>query len=334
MNFNLPDGSPFVGNTAAKTLLSAQIDNGSFPHAILIEGAVGSGRRTLARLLAAAALCTDSGHRPCGTCAACRKAFSGNHPDITELGGEGEARSFHIDVVRTLQEDAYILPNESAKRVFILANVQNMTEQAQNALLKILEEPPAHVLFVLTCEQRSALLETVLSRVFTVSLGGVTAYEALGVLQKRLPDKSAEELSRAATLWGGNIGQALLGLQDGSYREILDILPALAAGLTAPNELSLLLATAPLEKRKDAVPAVLSGLQLIFRDALVAKAGNPSFLGTCPEASKTLAQSLTVPRLLALLSTVEDLQKARLRNINHTLFVTLLCSRLRRAAGR
>lgn len=334
MNFNLPDGSPFVGNAAAKTLLSAQIDNGSFPHAILIEGAVGSGRRTLARLIAAAALCTGGGHRPCGLCPACHKAFGGNHPDITELGGEGEARSFHIDVVRTLQEEAYILPNESSRRVFLLANVQNMTEQAQNALLKILEEPPAHVLFILTCEQRSALLETVLSRVFTILLGGVSAEEALTVLRKRLPDLPQEELTRAAGLWGGNIGQALRGLQDGSYREILDILPTLASGLVAPNELALLLATAPLEKRKDAVPAVLSGLQLIFRDALVAKTGGASFLGTCPEVSKTLAQALTYPRLLSLLSVVEDLQKARLRNINHTLFITLLCSRLRRAAGR
>ncbi|MBO5929419.1 MAG: DNA polymerase III subunit [Clostridia bacterium] len=333
MNWLLPDGSPFVGNAAAKALLSSRLDAGSFPHAILIEGPVGSGRRSLARLLAAAALCSED-QRPCGMCSACRKAFGGIHPDITELGGNGEARSFHIDVIRTLQEDAYILPNEASRRVFLLWDVENLTEQAQNALLKILEEPPAHVLFILTCEQRSLLLDTVLSRVFTVSLSGVSTEEALAVLQSRLPEKSPNELSRAVVLWGGIIGQALRGMEDGSYQEIVDILPTITAGITAPTELSLLLATAPLEKRKEAVPAVLSGLQLIFRDALLAKSGSTVFLGTCPAGSRALAQALTRPRLLALLSVIEDLQQARLRNMNHTLFITLLCARLRRAAGR
>lgn len=334
MNWTLPDGSSFVGNTAAKSLLSARLDAGAFPHAILIEGPAGSGKHTLARLIAAAALCSGTGQRPCGACPACRKSFAAVHPDITELGGAGETRSFHIDTVRALQEDAYILPNEASLRVFLLWDVQNMTPQAQNALLKILEEPPAHVLFILTCEQRALLLSTVLSRVFTVSLGGVSAEEALSVLKQRLPEKSNDELARAAALWGGVIGQALLSLEDGSYREVLELLPAVASAVTAPTELELLLATAPLEKRREAVPAVLNGLQLIFRDALIAKSGGSVFLGTCPDVSQALAQTLTRTRLLALLSAVEELHLARLRNMNHTLFVTVLCARLRRAAGR
>jgi hypothetical protein len=218
--------------------------------------------------------------------------------------------------------------------VFILCDIQNMTEQAQNALLKILEEPPAHVLFLLTCQQRSQLLETVLSRVFPVTLGGVSTSEAVAVLQRHLPDKPKEELTRAAVLWGGVIGQALQGLREGSYREILAWLPPLAKGVVASSELALLKATAPLEKNKNAVSAVLSGLHLIFRDALCARFGNTSCLGTDPETSRMLAQTLTQGQLLSLLNVVEELQTARLYNINHTLFLTTLCSRLRRAAGR
>lgn len=333
MNWTLPNGVPFVGNDAAKALLEPRVGGGSLPHAILIEGAKGTGRRTLAHLLAAAVVCRSSA-RPCGVCPACAKVFSLNHPDITVLGGDGEARSFHIDAVRTLREDVFVLPNEAPVRVFILCDVQNMTEQAQNSLLKVLEEPPSHVRFILTCEQRTQVLETVRSRVFTVSLGTVSADEAKRVLRLRLPNQTEEELDRAAGLWGGNIGQAIDGLSDGSYREILEILPPLAAAITAPTELALLTATAPLEKRKELATAVLSGLRLIFRDALVERFNHHDHQGTAPSVSDRLAQTLTRQQLLALLRVVEELQTARYFNMNHTLFLTVLCARLRRAAGR
>ena len=334
MNFTLPNGVTFAGNAAAKAQLAARIDSGTLPHALLLEGPAGSGRRTMARLLAAAAVCRSAEEKPCGHCAACHKALSSIHPDITELGGAEEARSFHIDVVRTLREEAYILPNEAPVRVFILCDVQSMTDQAQNALLKLLEEPPSHVRLILTCENRSQLLETVRSRLYTVTLGGVSANEAAAVLAHHLPEHTGDELLRAATLWGGVIGQALRSLQDGSYREILELLPPLAQGIVAPTELALLKATAPLEKAKDSIPAVLSGLQLIFRDALFCRYNCSPLLSTSPESAKLLAQTLTRQQLLALLNTIDNLHLARLRNINHTLFLTLLCSQLRSAAGK
>lgn len=334
MKWRLPDGSPFVGNERAKQLLSATLTASSFPHAILIEGPVGSGRRTLARLIAAAAVCTGGDELPCGECPACRKAARGVHPDITEIDGDGGARSFHIDTVRTLREDAYVLPNEAPRRVFLLADIQNMTEQAQNALLKILEEPPASVVFILTCERRSQVLETVLSRVFTVTLGGVSQAEALPILQQKLPDTPKEDLLRAAQLFGGVIGQAIEGLSDGSYRDTLELVPKIGKAIVAPTELQLLKATAPLEKNKEAADAVLCGLQLLFRDALVLKSGGGTLISTDPDAATHLSRTLTQVQLLSLLSEIEELQISRQRNINYTLFLTVLCARLRRAAGR
>ena len=333
MNWTLPDGSTFAGNHAVKEQLSALLRSGSFPHAVLIEGPVGSGRRTLGRWLAMAAVCHEAA-APCGVCSACRKAQNGIHPDITELGGDGEARSFHVDVVRRVREDAQILPNDGDRRVFLLCDVQAMSDQAQNALLKILEEPPAHVRFILTCEHRSQLLETVQSRVFPITLSGVSVEEAVAVLRQRLPQTSTEELTRAATLWGGVIGQAVRSLQDGSYADILRWLPPLANGIVSSKELDLLKATAPLEKEKQSIPAILSGLQLLLRDALCLRSGNTALLGTDETAAKTLAHALSRKQLLDLLAVLDELEISRRFNMNHTLFITILCSRLRKAAGR
>ena len=333
MRWTLSNGETLVGNETAKAALDARLTGEAFPHAILIEGPVGSGRRTLARLIAAAALC-DEREVPCGACSHCRRVLAGIHPDVTEVGGNGEARSFHVDEIRRIREEAYVLPNEGRRRVFVLCDAGQMTEQAQNALLKLLEEPPAHVVLILTCEQRFQLLDTVISRVFPVTLEGVDIDEAVGVLTARFPDKPTEEIRRVAALWGGVIGQAEESLRGGTYGEIVDIVSAIANGIVAPAELALLKATAKLEKRKEAATPVLSGLQLVLRDAMAARSGALSRLSTDPEAAEMLARQLTGRQLLEMRGVIEDLQRSRHFNMNHTLFITALCARLRRAAGR
>ncbi len=333
MRWTLPNGETLVGNNAAKAAVDARLSGGAFPHAILIEGPVGSGRRTMARLIAAAALCGEK-EVPCGTCSHCRRVLAGIHPDVTEVGGNGEARSFHVDEIRRVREEAYILPNEGRRRVFVLCDAGQMTEQAQNALLKLLEEPPSHVVLILTCEQRFQLLDTVLSRVFPVTLAGVDVDAAVAVLAARFPDKPTDEVRRVAALWGGVIGQAEESLRGGTYGEIVDIVSAVANGIAASAELELLKATAKLEKRKEAVTPVLSGLQLVLRDALAARSGAATRLSTDPNAAELLARQLTGRQLLDMLGVIEDLQLSRHFNMNHTLFITALCARLRRAAGR
>jgi len=324
----------FAGNEQAKRQASAFADAGRFPHALLMEGPVGSGRKTFATLIAQAAVCTGTGEKPCGVCGGCRKVQSGIHPDVEIVEGAGGARSFHIDTVREMCNRAVMMPNEAHRRVLILSDAQNMTTQAQNALLKILEEPPAHLLFILTCENRAQLLATIRSRVMCMTLSPVEEEEGVQTLCAQDPSVGAEEWRSALRVFGGILGQAIQGVHDGGFRQVQEMTAAIAGAVAAPDELELLKATAKLEKSKDLADGVLTGLLLIFRDAMCARVGGGSPMSTAPDLAKALANSLTKRQLMALMTAVQDLQKMRGTNMNYTLFLTQLCARLRQAAGK
>lgn len=153
--------------------ISDMLKNGRFQHAMLFETADDYLADLICKYAAKAALCTSDEKRPCGECISCRKVESGIHPDVFTAEGTG-ARTLHVEDIRNIRQDAYIAPNEGERKVYIIKNAGDMSQQSQNALLKVLEEPPEYVVFILTCKSRSELLDTVLSRVqiFNVNSDG------------------------------------------------------------------------------------------------------------------------------------------------------------------
>lgn len=130
-----------------------------------------------ARRMAAAAVCQRGGQEPCGQCRHCRKALAGIHPDIITLrrltDDKGkQKREIGVDQIRWLSADAVVLPNEAERKVYILEEADTMNLSAQNAALKLLEEPPAGALFLLTAANPGLLLPTVRSRCAEIYLGG------------------------------------------------------------------------------------------------------------------------------------------------------------------
>lgn len=206
----------FYGNSKAKEALVFYQRDGRFPHGILLEGEEGTGRRTFARLIAAAALC-EGEPAPCGRCRHCKKILKDIHPDVQTVGPEPGKKSFKKEQVEWLRADAWIKPNEAPRKIYILCETQYMTAWAQNALLKLLEEPPAGVLFILTCDSRFKLLETVRSRVVTLPLEGPGLALTAAALRKENPALDEKTAAQTAAQAGGNLGRAKRMLADPAF---------------------------------------------------------------------------------------------------------------------
>ena len=164
-------------------------------HAYIVTGGGAASRLETGRLIAAAAVCSGTGQAPCGVCRDCVKARKGVHPDIQTV--EKTGREHTVDTMRDVRSRAVIVPNEAARSVFILADADDMNPQAQNAMLKVFEEPPPHAVFVLLAANPMRLLETVRSRCETVTLPPETAAGTLSA--------PAEDLLRAL-ISGDRIG--------------------------------------------------------------------------------------------------------------------------------
>ena len=195
-------------NDRATALLRQLAGQGRLPHAVLVEGPAGTGKKTFAQMIAQSALCTGA-EKPCGVCEACRKVENKSHPDICFYTVPEGKKEFPVEQVREIRGQAYVAPNEGICKIYILDKAHTMNQSAQNALLKLIEEPPPFVCFILLCENRSQMLETILSRVTSVQLETPTVEQCMETLQERFPEKERNLLQAAAAGAGGNIGRAL-----------------------------------------------------------------------------------------------------------------------------
>lgn len=156
----------FANDPIARQIREAA-GRGTLSHALLFSG---SGDRIAAAQYAAAAMeCQGGGQKPCGTCPACRKVFSGIHPDVITVRDEAH-KNLSVDTVRQIRADAYIRPNEGTRKVYIFPDCTILTEQDQNVLLKIVEEGPPYAAFLFCAENSSVVLQTLRSRCVELKL--------------------------------------------------------------------------------------------------------------------------------------------------------------------
>lgn len=272
----------------------SSVMQGNFPHGVLVECQNSNEGEEFARFIANTLVCTGD-KKPCSVCSDCIKAQGKGHPDIFETDGiKGKSKNFTVDAVREIRDDAFVIPNESDKKIYILKNGHNMNEQAQNAILKILEEPPSYVYFIIVTESKSTMLETVLSRVQVYSLlsdeGVITEKEAVAVK---------------------NLVGAILNI----------------------NEMALMEQTAVFQKNNQFAKSVLLLMTEVFRDALVKKNGFIRDF-RFPEETNNLCKNLTAKSLLNLISACDELINSIDRNCNNNLLLVRMCYEFKRAIGR
>ncbi len=191
-------------NSDEARLFSARAEKGLCSHAYIVDGDAGIGKLDFALYCARAMLCTES-TKPCGHCENCRKALSGNHPDIYIIGKDKPAV---IADVREIIRRSGLKPNDADKQIFIVCNAGKLREESQNALLKLFEEPPESVAIFLLTESRSSLLPTVLSRGQKIHLDGMRDMEIAEAIYDKYSSVSKAELENALSVANGNFGVA------------------------------------------------------------------------------------------------------------------------------
>ena len=253
-----------LGNEQLKNDLARSLRTGHISHCYLITGPQGSGKHTLARLLAAAILCQGR-DKPCGVCHPCRKVLEGGHPDFITWE-DPDYQKIPVKLIReTFRPDVFIKPNESEHKIYMIS--QELGLEGQNALLTILEEPPAYAVFLLLADNPQKLLPTVRSRCRELKLSALPRQLLEERLSRDFPQASREDLRRAAERSGGLLGQAKALLEEG-----LSLPPQTAAFVRAfagGDALALTELLVPMEKwKRDALIPVLSGWLALLEEAL------------------------------------------------------------------
>ncbi|MBR5090854.1 MAG: hypothetical protein IK093_15605 [Ruminiclostridium sp.] len=324
------------GKKRALARLESFRDSGRFPHALLLCGAKGIGKHILADYTAMMYMCADPAHAPCMRCEGCRKVEEHIHPDVVypipvieETHKKHTERSM-VGLLREFITSCYIKPNDGDVRVIVFEKLDTLSVQMQNTLLKFIEEPLDFNRYIFTAESRTAILQTVLSRVTAIDVDAADEHDFTAALtENNIPRERIPELYG---MFGGNIGAALE--YAGNAETLTYLTGALAAcdALAGRNEFECLRAFLSL-KTKDDLFAALGIMTDIFAQAASRKTG-VSASGAYARQTERIASAFTLAAITRMYEEAVRLYGMSFTNPNIKLFGAECCGSLFRAAEK
>lgn len=269
----MADFNDIVGQEQIKEHLQNAIAAGKISHAYILNGEKSSGKEFIARVFAMALQCEAGGTNPCQECHSCRQALSDNQPDIIHVTHE-KPNTISVDDIRTqINNDVAIKPYSSRYKIYILNEAEKMTTQAQNAILKTLEEPPEYAVIMLLTTNVNALLPTILSRCVVLNMKPVADDEVRKFLMNRMqvPDYKAEVCVAFAR---GNVGKAKALASSEDFENVKSEALSLLKYIQDMELYEIVSAIKKINEYKLEIGDYLDIIAIWYRDVLLFKATN------------------------------------------------------------
>lgn len=336
-----------IGNDDLYNYFTSCAKSNSLSHAYILLGAKGTGKHTLARLIAASVNCeqrlNENALLPCRECPSCKRILANNSADFICISREKDKATLGVDPIRFIKTDVSVYPNDGDFKIYVIEDAHTMTPQAQNALLLTLEEPPQYVVFILLCEHTETILETIKSRAPILRMKTPEKSEAIAYLKDNNPtartfiNNSPDDFDRIYMASGGSIGRILELISSSERkqvlqkRELVERLIDAIAHRTVARDFGELFALLPQKRdEREKLISLLLEAESALRDLMVLKKADEPTLTffTDVEYAEELSYCISVQKIAEIMTLIEDTRISLLRNANIKLTLTNLLSNL------
>ena len=316
-----------IGQESIKKHLQTAIKTGNLSHAYIINGEYGSGRQTIASALAKTIQCqskTDDTDA-CGVCTSCKQAESHNHPDIKYITHDKTSISVN-DIREQLNNDISNKPYSSEYKIYIIPDANKMTEQAQNALLKTIEEPPVYAIIILLTENCDSLLPTIRSRCVTLTMNPVEKDKICTYLENKF-QLEPEQAQIAANYCQGNIGKAIRFASSSDFIEMKNQVLKLLKNLDSMDIASIIDTIKEFSTHKNDINDYLDLMLLWYRDVLMFKVTKDANLLLYSDEYSAISEQATKRDYENIENIIAAIDKAKVRlkaNVNFDVTIELM----------